>query len=257
MALTNPDKDWIRSAIDESHRLKGWASTAETIRKWSLPSVATALLIFFLVQWGTYTEFRTHTQDRLEHIESDMRILRAPIQPREILKEISRLDQKQFAQSLPALRKAQEQPVTDIKPLAPDLQMIAEKLKHTDPNAPEYWPTVLQFLHFSTAGISTGVPPPGTPFLFASHGGRGGLVLDHMTFKGMNLLLDGGSISDSTFENSRITFTENPVKLSNVVFINCVFDLPVSDNPNPYLKDAARTMLASSSLESIAFNNRS
>jgi hypothetical protein len=46
------------------------------------------------------------------------------------------------------------------------------------------------------------------------------------------------------FENSRIIFTENPVRMRGVEFLNCVFELP--DAPaNPYIRKTAQELLAS------------
>jgi hypothetical protein len=249
MALTKQDQEWISLTIENSHRSHGWQRIGKNLREWSAPGIAVTLLIFFLVQWSAYIEFRTHTTDRLDKIDADVRLLRAPIEPRAVLDEMSRLNQKQFAYSLPALRKAQEQKVSDLQPQ--QMQAIAEKLRSTDPITPEYWPTVLQFLHFATAGISANVPPPGPPTVHVSNANwKNNHIFDQ------RVLLDGGSVTDSLIENSRVVFTEHPVKMNNVRFVNCVFDLPATDTPNRYLMDAAKDMLASP-LNSVSFKNLS
>ena len=59
------------------------------------------------------------------------------------------------------------------------------------------------------------------------------------------IILDGGDIPGSRFENCRIIFTQNPVKMKDVKFINCVFEMPVTDAPSPYLKSTSQFLLAS------------
>ncbi len=65
------------------------------------------------------------------------------------------------------------------------------------------------------------------------------------------VLLDGGDVGNIRFEHCRIRFTNNAVRMRNVVFVGCVFEFPVSDDPNPYLKTAAEKVLASKDLEQV------
>ena len=65
--------------------------------------------------------------------------------------------------------------------------------------------------------------------------------------------LDGGNIHGSRFINCRIRFTEHPVGLNRVQFINCVFEMPTVTSPNKYLIDSAKAILASASLSHIVF----
>jgi hypothetical protein len=76
MALNETDRGWIKNAITEAfgdHR-KRWQ---EKVRTWSLPSVCIAISIAAFLQWTAYVEFRTHTSDRLDKVESQVSSLRA------------------------------------------------------------------------------------------------------------------------------------------------------------------------------------
>lgn len=168
------------------------------------------------------------------------------------LKHISSLDKGTFDHSLPQLRQVIGQvnpkPVVDRETLT----AIANKLRQTDESTPDYWPTVLQFIQFasSATAVSADVPPPGSPDIIASnarclgegYGEQGGHCL---TISHRIILLDGGDIPGSRFYSCRILFTQNPVRMRGVQFINCVFEMPVTSSPTPYLKDTARQLLAS------------
>ena len=47
----------------------------------------------------------------------------------------------------------------------------------------------------------------------------------------------------------RIIFTQNPVKTHNFAFIDCVLEMPVTENPTPYLKNITKLLLASNLAE--------
>ena len=159
------------------------------------------------------------------------------------LSEIGTLGQKQFAASLPNLY-AEMRKVSAPQSGANEatLRAITDKLRHVDENTPEYWSTVLQFIRFVSARHAPDVPPPGPANLeigfntgFPSLG-----VLSRR-----RVLLDGGEIEDSVFENCRILFTSNPVHMRNVRFVNCVFEIPEGVVPDRYIKHAAKELLAS------------
>jgi hypothetical protein len=129
--------------------------------------------------------------------------------------------------------------VSDIKPSPTTLQAVAQKLLNTSEKSPDYWPTVLQFLNFASASISSSLPST----LVGVNASNTRLNDD--TFTGFRITLDGGEVKDSKFINSRIVFTTNPVRLENVTFMNCVFEMPVTDNPSPYLQKASQALLGS------------
>jgi len=116
----------------------------------------------------------------------------------------------------------------------------------TPETSPDYWPTVLQFIQFASSArtVSADVPPAGPPDVVLSNV-RCTHVVHCIVASHRRILLDGGDIPGSRFEKCRIIFTQNPVKMRDVQFINCLFEMPVTNNPTPYLKDAARQLLAS------------
>lgn len=168
------------------------------------------------------------------------------------LKQMAALEPREFAKALPLLQKIASEPLSSQS--APDqrtLQEIAFKLRVTPQTVPGYWPTVLQFIQFASSAMTppTDVPAPGPPNITASgnrcigaYGEAGGHCL---TVSHRIILLDGGDIPGSRFYNCRVIFTQNPVGMRGVRFINCVFEMPVTSSPTPYLKDAARQLLAS------------
>ena len=78
MPLNETDRGWIKQAIAEAlqNRFKGWK---ETVRLWSIPSVALAILIFAFTQWEKYVEFRTHAGDRMDSIEQKVKNIEANV----------------------------------------------------------------------------------------------------------------------------------------------------------------------------------
>jgi hypothetical protein len=100
----------------------------------------------------------------------------------------------------------------------------------------------LQFIRFASSGSAqAGVPPAGPPnYVF-----RDSDVTKVGPLNGLVVMIDGGSLLNLRIENSRVIFTGNPVRMQNVTFINCVFELPVSNTPPPFLKKAAQQLLAS------------
>lgn len=241
MPLNDGDRAWIRQSIQDAHKRSGLGRLTGFIKDWSGTSAAVAILILAFTQWNTYTEFRVHTSDRLDAIDKTLLTLRASDSPAAVLTEISELSDQRFAANLPALQKVAEQRVEEVKPTPPILHTVARKLLVVDERSPNYWATVLQFIAFASSGLSPDVPPPSGPRTIISR--NIGLSLPKISHEVVEL--DGGELFNTTFENSRIIFTENPVKMVNVTFTNCVFELPVSNNPNPYIQNASRSLLAS------------
>jgi hypothetical protein len=130
--------------------------------------------------------------------------------------------------------------IEDVGPAA--LQEVALKLRSTNQNAPDYWVTVLQFIRFASAGASPNVPPPGiAEEIFSGNTGFGFSA----TYSDRRVLLDRGDGGDVKFIRCRIIFTRNPVRLRGVQFIDCVFDMPVTNSPSPMLTQVATELLAS------------
>lgn len=243
----------INRQLTDSAEKDGWAKARQRIVSFGSPVaivalIATLLAIAFGAVYQSFahvkeeTAFRTHTNDQLADINKSLLELRAAIFPGRTLSQITDLNGEAFAKSLPALYVAISQPIQGNGPDESTLRAIAQKLDRTDENAPDYWPTVLQFIRFASSRSVKDVPPPRKPdMVIAYNTGRG--FPAHAT--GQVVLLDGGELYDSLFDHCRIIFTEHPVRMQNVTFVNCVFDLPVSNSPSPYLKKAAQELLAS------------
>ncbi|MBI3895629.1 MAG: hypothetical protein HY313_06830 [Acidobacteria bacterium] len=189
--------------------------------------------------------------ERLSKIEGRLLNLAAFQNPGETIKEIAALSPKDFPHSLPALRKITERPVSEVKPTVDILRELVEKLRNIDESSPDYWPTLLQFIQFASASFSPDVPPPGKPTSIISNN------TVRVSVRGVKkaiVLLDGGELVDSDFENSRIIFTPNPVRMRNVRFTNCVFEIPLTETPNQYIKSASQQLLASN-LQSVSISS--
>jgi hypothetical protein len=174
-------------------------------------------------------------------------VIVAELHPDNALLDISRLDDTRFIKAFPILQKLSEQPFPAPGPTPVTLQTIAAKLGKIDSKSTEYWPTVLRFIRFASAGLSPDVPPPGPPTTIVVGNEGFGLVMPKVSHE--VVLLDGGYLGDDSgvtqFDHSRIIFTDHPVRMRNVLFTDCVFDMPLSATPNQYLKDASRMLLAS------------
>lgn len=168
--------------------------------------------------------------------------------PNEALQEIASLNQEAFPQSLPALQKVADQPLSEVKPSVPTLQLTKTLLLRAPEGSPEYWPTVLKFISFMSSINQDKVPPPGEPTLTVSHN-TGFPSLG--TIRNQIILLDSGEIGNTRFENSRIIFRNLPVKMRSVLFINCVFEMPSNEAPSLYLRTLAKQLLAAN-LESVS-----
>jgi hypothetical protein len=251
-------KNQLALAI-ESLKPKGIKKVLYWAREWGLSSVLVMgpLALVTITVGALYysfsavrenSEFRAHTSDRLDRIEGQLRLLLAPQAPSAVLKEIGELGQKAFSMSLPALRKVSEQPVSAVKPEPATLREVTSRLRFADESSPDYWPAVLQFIQFASSAMTPpkDVPPPEIGYTEVSENhcynmppGGHCVTASHQA-----ILLDGGDIPNSVFDHCRIKFTEKPVGLSGTTFIDCVFEMPISGSPSPYLRDAAKTLLA-------------
>lgn len=169
----------------------------------------------------------------------------AQTSPQKAWSEIASANPRILSKSLPALQTVVSQPTSEIRPAPESVFTLAQKLRRIPESSTDYWPTVLRFIQFASAGVNTtNIPPPGSPQIVISN-----VTCVNMTHcivaSGRRILLDGGSIPNSQFVNCRIIFTQNPVNMKGTVFINCVFEMPIVSQPGPYLRDASRLLLAS------------
>jgi len=166
------------------------------------------------------------------------------------LKQISSLEQKTFEQSLPQLRQAMEQASHQAVADQQTLTAIAGKLRQTSESTPQYWPTVLHFIPFASSTMAPKAPPPGQQPRVLSDILSVGLMRG-IREEGKTILLDDGYLGNGEFTNCRIIFTQNPVRLTNAVFRVCVFEIPTTDPPSPYIKKVSQILL-SSNLSSVS-----
>jgi len=248
--------------VIDSLRPKGWRKAVFELRQWGILGVIAGVIVTLLAvaagaiyqataRVDRQARFETNTEDRLRTIEVQLLDLRAPHNPGSVLKELNRTDQRTFSESLPALRKVLEQPVSAVNPSQATLQGVAEKLRSVNEKSPDYWPVVFEFVNFASATLSGPNVPPSGPV---------GFLISTRAFKqdihigGQVVKFDGAELSDSVFTNCRIIFTENPTIMHNVTFINCVFELPVVAMPNEYLQRTSKELLQSN-LTSVSVPN--
>jgi hypothetical protein len=195
------------------------------------------------------TVFQTKTEDRLDYIESALNLLNASQAPGKLLTQLASLDTKRFTQNLTALRKVSEQPVANVATTPEVLKKVAYQLNAVDEKTDNYWPTVLRFIEFASAGLASNAPPKGSLVTrtFTKESGKDGQspLLGGFILNGGVFVLDGAVLQDIRFVEARIIFTDNPSTLKNVTFINCAFEFPDIDRPSPALEIASRALLAS------------
>ena len=124
------------------------------------------------------------------------------------------------------------------------LEAITGKLRQTDEATPGYWPTVLRFIPVASSMTAPKAPPRGQRPRALSDILAVGLMRG-VREEGTTILFDSGDLGKGEFTSCRIIFTENPVRLTHVVFRNCVFELPTADLPSPYLRKVSQMLLAS------------
>jgi hypothetical protein len=199
--------------------------------------------------------FEKRTTDQLESINAELRVLRSVKSPAKVLNEIKDLKAGALAKNLPALRRVAELPVGQVKPSIPELREVTYNLRSVDESSEEYWPTVLQFIQFASSAMAPAqdVPPPGFINIRISQSHCSPSIAGHCIVASHRaILLDGGSMPNSMFDHCRVIFTQNAVDLRGSVFNECVFEMPVSSAPTPYLKNVTKVLLASN-LSNVSF----
>jgi hypothetical protein len=68
MPLNDADRAWVREAIRTAHERRGLGKLTGAVKDWGGTGAAVAILIFFILQWGGYVEFKTATNLKLDHI---------------------------------------------------------------------------------------------------------------------------------------------------------------------------------------------
>lgn len=252
MSLNNNDRNWINDRIQaateaqtkkvddriDSFSKKGHPAV-KVLKEWGVLGVAIVGLFSYLT---TDIAFRTHTNDRLDTIESNLRIVQASSAPRSVLTQLADLPPKALSKNLSALRKVAEQPVSSVRPTPAELNSVRKNLLQVKDSAPDYWPALLQYVQFASRASSQ-APPPGGFISEVSNihsNGPGGIG-----FPENATIQLSGVIEGVVFRNDRIIITPNTV-LRNVRFINCAFEFGggVEDAPSS-VKDTGHMLLAS------------
>jgi hypothetical protein len=265
MRLREDDRKWISDEITrqvgrgigaavEEFKPHGLAKAVFILRQ--LGPIATIIAVFVAViaiaatqfnlantRLAKQASFETKTDKRLDDIEGTLKEIQGDLAKQSIISHAS-LPLSDFKATLPDLSSAittvQKQNLA-LSPMVID--DLRQKFVAVDTTTPGYWPTVLQFLQFASAGLApANVPPPGAkPNIRTSFGNW----FDHNGVVGATVMLDGGVLVDDHFENCRVIFTNTPVKMTNVTFVNSIFEFPVSSVPTPYIQHASKLLLAS------------
>jgi len=139
------------------------------------------------------------------------------------------------------------------------VKIVAAHLSQTETTngeSTQYWPAVLKFVQSVSAATSSFVQQPGTVPVVYKPGVKitttasgtivsGGEAVATGPIVGKSFTFNGGVIEDVTFVRCRIQFTNLAVSMHNVRFVDCIFVLPVTENPPAYMKQFVRSVLAS------------
>jgi hypothetical protein len=157
MALNEADKKWLRETFQPVRKSR----IANLIKEWGSPAVAVVILIFALTEWGTYIEFRTHTNDRLGIIETKLTTSE--------LRNQASLPQPAFEKALPDIRSAVAAARKDQISVPPSvIEGLNSKLLASNSSSPDFWPTVSEFVSYRSA-LSYHAAAPGTATPSSQH----------------------------------------------------------------------------------------
>jgi hypothetical protein len=271
IGLRDEDKKWFSEEIGrqitaalpaavDSLKPRGWRRATSWVREWGPSAIIVAVpvaLLAIIVTLGIFAgnlikdnaRFQGETTARLNGIDDKLRELRAAQSPDKVLKELTTFTPPQLAQNLPALRIVSEQPIDRVNPSPVALKDVAYKLRDIDQNAEGYWPAVLKFLQFASAGLSPRGSSASGPRLTISQ-----LTATGDIYNSTIVLSDGVRLKNVRFINCRIIFTTDPVEMENVQFINSAFEFPPSAEPSPYIKKAAHLLLTADNLETVSLD---
>jgi hypothetical protein len=148
MPLNETDKAWVRQEFQAAHKRHGFGKLTGFVKDWSGAGAAVAILLFVVLQWGTYVEFRTQTLDRLVQIEKNLTALN--------LKAQASLSSSEFQSALPDLKAALASAKKDnLKVGAQTIDALQKRLLDTSTNASDFWPAVSSFVSYRSQIQST------------------------------------------------------------------------------------------------------
>jgi hypothetical protein len=168
MPLNPADRAWVNEAIEDAHKRHGFGKFTGFIKDWSGVGAAAGILVLVFTQWTGYIEFRTKTGDRLDTIqntdlpalskkldalEGSLDKLTLMVTPQQI-KRHAGLSKQEFQSTLPQLRAAlqlaTQEKIELPHTVVDDLQ---HKLLETERDAPEFWPTVSEFISYRSFNL--------------------------------------------------------------------------------------------------------
>jgi hypothetical protein len=280
ISINEDDKQWVRRAIARAGGSTAnptpWPQWVEYVRLWSVPTIAVALLIFTLNEWSKYIEFRTHTNDALQTIQDALHVLQlsraadTPTSPSSQAEAKAVIAQAKKNPSRPLPIPIIEHAGTKFVDASPNdpgawnvaLDFAAYRSVLNTPEVPGYhWAQLGQPLrppptaNDTTAFVTQETVPctngamqaratdvPGMYLFNTGPAGGHGPCAAFLRFVGGEVTLDGSYYVNTIFENMKIIYHGGPIRLENVTFVNCTFDL---SQPNPEAMRLASAVLAS------------
>lgn len=229
MALRNEDKVWIaqeiRTAIREHLDPHGWRKLREHLPLVGIFGVFVALLGLAGAGWkealsnrASQAQFETHTNDRLDQIEGTLKLLNAQI----------------------VAAKYANAPQQELKTHRDELTKIKTTLATARKNVPEYWPVAFQIIELTSKANSELQIPEGRPSIFDNFVSRpiGGMS----PTVGQQVILRN-KVEGMIFKDCVIHFDAS-ARLTNDVFINCVFIFPAdTQEPSTPLQNIGQALL--------------
>jgi hypothetical protein len=154
MPLNDADRAWIRETIRTAHERNVLGKVTGFIKDWGGTGAAVAILIFALMRWEAYVEFRTNTNNRLANIEKILGGIQADLAKQSLINQAA-LPLPDFKATLPdlsaALAIAKQQNVKISPKVIGDLQ---DKLTAST-NASSFWPTAAEFISYRSQVTAT------------------------------------------------------------------------------------------------------
>jgi hypothetical protein len=239
MPLRKEDKTWVTEeihvAIREHLNPRGWRKVQQFLPLVGVLGILVALLALAGAGWKyafsrveSEAQFQTHTTEtltrtaeRLTGIEGTLTLLQAQI----------------VGQKYSAI------PPKELKTHTEELKHLKTALAQLPPTSPGYWPTAFQVIRLfsqSTFADMNKVAAQGeseySNVTSRPLGGFGVIENRRVVLK--------NRVEGLIFKDSIIRFDPS-VSLVNDVFINCIFLLPIQDNPSKPLQEIGKTLLAS------------
>lgn len=217
MALTDHDRDWIRLTMAEALRQhsSGWITR---FKSWSPLGALAGIGLFFLLQWNASTVFRTHTEDRLDRIEGDIRALRTAATLQTAIAASNVNAPKAIKDARDAINRAAKQSPSDVNLGSLSLKVAEKAMSVADQQNDQSvkviaWQTVQAAVNYASSQAA----PPAL---------RGHNLRDCIEGRGPKNGI--GGMFDEVFSKDRKSVTIIPKRS----FHNCVLTLDRVNNPS-------------------------